>query len=384
MNKLPLLVFLFHSLLLSGQKPDFSINDKIVAAIPDHVQVVGLGDPTHQESTITQYRIDLIKKLVQAKNYSIIMLESNLLELYHAHQAFIKDGNIKHYEAAIYAQLNATEMEPLYELIKSENQKGNPLRFVGFDPVLSGNTFASTMEKCLAQQKLLTEAEVKDFIKQLHKASQVNIRSLFYNRKNIRAKITQYASTILAAFDPKEEADYFLVQSLNNLVYLYNDTTSESYDTRRDKSMASNVAFVQERFPNQKIILFGSSSHLLKNPNAIKDSYHQGAVTTMGNELHKTIDSAYYYIAYTALSGQKFKLYNKAKPLPELKVGSIEWQTVQKAHQKVNYLTPPADDANKITSSRFLGHHFVDLNIWQVMDMLVLLEQVEPFKIKKR
>jgi len=62
-TKYTLLSFLFFvTNFITAQENDFKVNDLIVEQLPKNVSIVGLGDPTHQESTITKYRIDLIKK----------------------------------------------------------------------------------------------------------------------------------------------------------------------------------------------------------------------------------------------------------------------------------------------------------------------------------
>ncbi len=53
--------------LVAAQEIDFKVNDLIVDQLPKNVSIIGLGDPTHQESTITKYRFDLIKKLIEEK-----------------------------------------------------------------------------------------------------------------------------------------------------------------------------------------------------------------------------------------------------------------------------------------------------------------------------
>lgn len=80
------------------QEKNDAINTTIVNSLPENVSIVGLGDPTHQESTITKYRIDLIKKLVTKKEFKVIAIEGNIYELYKAHQRFLQDKGIFYYD----------------------------------------------------------------------------------------------------------------------------------------------------------------------------------------------------------------------------------------------------------------------------------------------
>lgn len=94
MNSIPIYIALFFISLLNlptqAQELDYAVNDVILSELPEQVQIIGLGDPTHQESTITKYRIDLIKKLVEEKDFEVIAIEGNIYELYKGYQNFIK------------------------------------------------------------------------------------------------------------------------------------------------------------------------------------------------------------------------------------------------------------------------------------------------------
>lgn len=115
-----LLSILFISTSINGQNDNYPINEIIISKIPEKTTVIGLGDPTHQESTITKYRVDLIKKLVEEKDFSIIALEGNMYELYKAYQKFIETNEISYIEDAMYSQLNIAEIEDLYQYVYEE------------------------------------------------------------------------------------------------------------------------------------------------------------------------------------------------------------------------------------------------------------------------
>lgn len=120
--------------LVAAQENDFKVNDLIVDQLPKNVSIIGLGDPTHQESTITKYRIDLIKKLIEEKQFKIIAIEGNMYGLYKGFQRFMEDKKISHIEKAMYRQLNLPEMDELYQYVYDRNQKGDSIMIVGFDP----------------------------------------------------------------------------------------------------------------------------------------------------------------------------------------------------------------------------------------------------------
>lgn len=383
MKKLFLSISLiFLSSTVYSQITDNSINENIINELPESVRILGLGDPTHQESTITEYRIDLIKKLCLQKDYSIIAIEGNIYELYRAHQAFLKDKDISHYEKAMYAMLNSREMEELYQFVYDQNTMGNHIYIVGFDPSFSGKTFSKQIKMALENNRILSDVEKKDFFKTLKRANVTSLLALFRNNKKIKSKIVNYSSKILSIYEAQTLDEKFLSNALNNLKFYY---SQEEVPDKRDVAMAKNIQFLKDIFPEEKIILFGSSTHLLKNPKQIKSAFFQNQrTTTLGNELNKMYKNDYYFIGYTALSGSKSDIFNNEKELEELDLSSIEYRISKQMTGANLFISEKSYPLEQITSSRFLGYTFFPLDsIWEVMDGLVLIGNVEPFQIKK-
>lgn len=367
---------------IQAQDIDYSVNEVILSKLPENVQIIGLGDPTHQESTITKYRIDLIKKLIEEKEFGIIAIEGNIYELYKGYQNFIKSNNISDIEKAMYSQLNFAEMEPLYEYVYQQNQKGNPVIITGFDVTFSGSTFVENMKNDLKNIHFLNDKEKQDFIKYLEKASNSNASALFRNNKKVKSKIAYYSKLILSQYIPKSESDYFFEQALKNFVFRFDTDQTDTWDNLRDMGMSLNIAFLNKVYNNKKIILFGSNSHLYKNPKEINESFFQNNRKTFGDELNQNYQDKYYFIAYSAISGRKLNTFFKPVDLPELNENSIEYQSKKSNSIYPLYLNKHNSKEEK-TYCRFMGHSFLEMNIWSVMDGLVLIENIVPTKIKK-
>lgn len=374
-----LLIVSIQNIQLYCQNLDFAINDTIIAQLSNTIDILGLGDPTHQESTITKYRIDLIKKLVSQKDFKIIAIEGNMYGLYMAHQKFLEDKNFLQYEKAMYAMLNSKEMEELYEFVYEENRKGNEVQILGFDPSFSSASIVEDISKELENIQTLTNREKRDFIKILKKANITNLKALFRNNRKIKRKIMAYIDIILGAYKAKNIDEKFFRQALQNLKFLYSQNLSD----KRDIAMADNIDFLREVFPKDKIILFGSSTHLLKKPKAIYTNFFQkNRTTTLGQQLTQKYHKRYCFIAYTAISGQKWRFWNKSSILEAPKEASIESKTDRSTDKQASFISQHKFPIQKIIC-RFLGHSFMKLSIWEVMDALVLLRDVKPSQIKK-
>lgn len=364
-----------------SQSTSTSINDKIANNLPESVEIIALGDATHQERTAITSRIDLIKKLVTTKGFSIIAIEGNFLELYEAHKEFIQKNDYSLYEKAMYRMLNSTEMEQLYTFLYEENKKGNTVKIVGFDPAFSGTTYSKRVEDYLQKVPILSHEEQSDFIKYLDKANVTNLTALFRNNKKVKSKILEYSAKIIDDMDPKNEGNYFFLQAMNNLQFLY---SKNDLKDKRDIAMAHNVAFLQRTFPNEKILLFGSNTHFIKKPKKIEDAFYQHQrTTTLGNELDKKLGANYYYIAYSSVSGYRFNTYNQKKPilLKEPSVSSIEYKFINNDANAI-FVTQETLPLEAPIESTFIGHSPLKLNLWDVMDGMILLKDTKPTAIK--
>lgn len=375
--------FILVTNLVTAQENDFKVNDLIVDQLPKNVSIVGLGDPTHQESTITKYRIDLIKKLVEEKQFKIIAIEGSMYGLYKGFQKFMKDKNSAHIENAMYSQLNLPEMDELYEYVYNRNQKGDSIMIVGFDPNFYEELFVEYIKEDLKKVDTLTEEEKQDFLVQLTKGSITNLKALFRNNKKVNAKIVHYSKKILNDFTPKTESDYFFKQTLESFVFRITDENNgKNPISHRDMGMARNITFLKEKYKSN-IILFASSTHLLKDSKGVNDEFRQNH-RICGDILNDTYQNDYYYIAYSAISGKKFNGYSpfkNTKVLPELDPNSVEYE-----YQNIDkpIFLNKSNFKKDTTYSRFMGYQFVELNIWKVMDGLVLINDVSPSKWKKK
>lgn len=384
MNHIRIFISLFLISVISNSTNAQNIisefNDIIVSKLPENIDIISLGDPTHQESTITKHRIDLVKKLVEGKKFEIIAIEGNIYELYKAHQKLIENDDISYLENAMYSQLNIAEMEELYQYVFEKNRNGDSIIITGFDPVFSGNTFVQNIKSDLKNIDFLTESEKKDFVNELEKATNTKFTALFRNNKKVKSKIIQYSNIILNKFNPESESDYYFEQALKNIVFLYDSKQTENRDNLRDIGMSENIFFLNKIYNNKKIILFGSSTHLIKNPQEINSNFFQNNRKTLGDLLNQNFPEKYHFIAYSGISGEKSNIFNKPKKLPELNENSIEFN--YKDIDSYIFLNESNSNEENVYS-RFLGHSFVKINIWNVMDGLVLIKNISPAKIKK-
>lgn len=358
-----------------------SFNSALVNSIPNQVKIIGLGDPTHQESTITNYRIDLIKQLVKKKHFSIIGLESNFYEIYKGYKKYLNTGDYKHIEESVYGQLNSSEMEDLYQYIYQENKQGNPVKLFGFDIAFSGRNFTTYFKEDLISYTSLTSSEITSIIKDLEKAQISNLKVLLMNRKKLKSRIKTHCQIILSKLKSNSN-------TLDAIIFKQAVYNLHSYFTlpplnKRDMGMANNIKFLNKHYPNEKIILFGSNTHLLKQPKSIDMHFFKNDRITFGDLLYKTYHKSYYFIGYTAISGYKYNFFGKKSvQIKPAKALSIEQMVENSTQDKATFINSKLYPLKQPIASRFMGHAYVNLLLWDCIDALVLIKDITPCQIK--
>lgn len=319
--------------------------------------------------------------MVEQKKFRVIAVEGNIYGLYKAHKKFIKNGNITSFENSMYSQLNITEMEDLYKYVYDKNKEGDSIIIVGFDARFSGKSYVEDIKEDINSVDFLSQNEKDDFVAELRKANISNLKAVFRNNKKVRSKIVYYSKLILTKYIPKNESGFFFQQTLKNIISRYDiSIDTDTQDNLSDKAMVNNIIFLKEHFKNDKIILFGSSTHLLKHPTGINSYYFQNNRRTLGCLLDSYYGKNYHFIAYSVISGKKTNiLLNKVKDLSPPIDYSIEFEN---RNIDDSIFLNDSNCQIKKTNCRFLGHSFLEVELWKVMDGLILIKNSLPSKIK--
>jgi len=148
--------------------------------------------------------------------------------------------------------------------------------------------------------------------------------------------------------------------------------------------MFSNINFLKNTYSNEKLILFGSSTHFLKNSKSlsVNNSFWQNRVT-LGDLLYKRYMYTYNFVAFSAISGYKYHFIFGKKKLPVALENSLERIIPQNNYKQPDYLVMKPFNLQQNVESRFLGHQFQKINTNENFDALFLIKNVKPFKIKR-
>ena len=344
-------------------------------------QIVALGDATHTDYTASKFRVDLIKELVEKYNFSIICIESNLYEVYKAFENFKINGNLSIMNNSLYTAVKNNELDQLFFFLKEQNEKGNNVKVFGFDSDFSGNNSYEIFMNGIQSNLNTAEIECNDisfeaFSKHFKKLTPTNLKALLRTKKDYR-KVYDYL-TCYRNNDLISEEHKILDRSLLNLKVLINRKyDGKNRDIIRDSLMFRNIVLLKSKYPKEKMILFGSSTHFIKNPKAIQTKYMQNGNITLGERLFNEFPKSYFFIGYTGISGNTRGFHGKKKKLKKLIPNSIESLVDEKYNSKneIMYLSVNRDKSilEEAIYSRFLGNTFFEIDISNTVDGLFFI-----------
>src|SRR5690606_850804 len=268
------------------------------------------GDATHTDYTASKFRVDLIKELVEKYNFSIIGIESNLYEVYKAFEDFKTTGNIADMNSSLYPVVKNNELDKLFFFLKEQNEKGNDLKVFGFDPNFSGENSYKTFTEGIQQNLNNNEIECKDisfkdFSKHFKKLIPTNLKALLRTKKDYRI-VHDYLTCYLDNVSTTDDNNYFnktlfdIKTSLGNKLERKN-SEEKTNGNKRDSVMFDNIIYLKNKYPNEKMILFGSSTHFIKSPKTINSKFMQNDRVTLGKRLSDKFHEDYFFIAYTGI-----------------------------------------------------------------------------------
>lgn len=345
-------------------------------------QIVALGDATHTDYTASKFRVDLIKELVEMYNFSIIGIESNLFEVYKAFEDFKTTGNIAVMNNSLYTAVKNNELDKLFFFLKEQNEKGNNVKVFGFDSDFSGNNSYEIFMHGILSNSNTAEIDCKDisfedFSKHFKKLTPTNLKALLRTKKDYR--VVYDFLTCYLNDDSMSNNNQILNRSLFNLKVLINRKyDGKNRDIIRDSVMFESIVYLKNKYPNEKMILFGSSSHFIKSPKAINSKFMQNSGwTSLGKRLSNEFHDDYFFIAYTGVSGNTRGLHGKKQKLKKLIPNSIE-NTVNEKYNAVTeimYLSVNRDKSilDEAVYSRFLGNTFFEIDITETVDGLFFI-----------
>lgn len=298
-----------------------------------NVKIIALGEAAHDMGKTYTAKIKIVKYLHEKLNFNILAFESplyNLEKLYNKRK--ITQIDLKSNISGVWC---TSEMNELFQYIVETQKTRHPLRVIGFDESIFPD---SQFEKEL--KNLVTDLENDNKISlgiytAFYRAIDNVVKNCYYYSKIKKTdtlilfnKIEQLKELTKKTKSEKKQYYEFWNRIISNLQSVYRKNYKKG---NREVQMAANTCYLLEKNANEKLILWGATTHLYSSPISINDTrIHKKK--TMGKLLRNKFAEGYYTLVFTPYSGQfGFEGYlGLGKRKIKSKKGSLEYYIAKK------------------------------------------------------
>lgn len=344
-----------NAITLKTLSPD-STDDSDLKPIADAIgnaKLVMLGEQDHGDAPTFLAKTRLVKYLHEKKGFNVLAFESDFFALNYGWDRVSKktpiiDTFILKNIFSVWTTCNACN-NLLFSYIPSTYQTSTPLIVSGFDsqqylnysyfhmPHLLDST-ARAMELPITQQSNYS-TEILPLLDSIKRWS------FFYPKDTLGIeKGIKYLNVFRNQLSSKLNNSNFWLQAMNNEIGLANEIKKaikgdKDVDRGRDALMAANLKWLmQNKFQNQKIIVWAADVHIVRNLEISR--YYPQMNETMGGKFFEQISNPgeVYTIGFTSYEGTAGRVGSPSYPVKNKIKNSFEtWFTNKQPYAFVDF-----------------------------------------------
>ncbi|NUQ81457.1 MAG: erythromycin esterase family protein [Bacteroidetes bacterium] len=293
---------------------DFSDLQPVKDILKDK-SIVLLGEQSHGDGATFQAKIRLIRFLHREMGFSALVMESGLADCELAERAM--NGGIPAWDAMSHSVFDiwtgSRQVQPLFALIDSARQAGNPIRLAGMDLQITGSFGRDSLN--LVLNRYFRSQSLPDTLTRpvlsvvdsmlIHKRPAKKVSDQAADRFQVSA---QHVLTLTAADSLRWERQVlksFLTFFRFSRLADFNKPDPAIFNLR-DQQMADNLNWlIKSGLKGRKIMVWAASSHLSRNRHLLMGRQDPDtAMIPMGHLLWQMHGEKVYCLGFSAGDGK--------------------------------------------------------------------------------
>lgn len=390
---------------------------KVLKNVLQDKRIVHLGEMVHGSTEINQSKVRIIKYLHEELDYDVLAFESSFSDAGAVERNLSKLDAKDAMKNSIYGTWHTQDLIDLFQYLKEQKQKGDPLHLIGFDIHNMSETFLNGTKDWIAK----ADPKAKELLEQAEKSYSDLKKSATYQEylqkkdpvlqkyQQLEKIVDQHKLLLANQYPDQPKAVQILKETIelrirmieryipfdvkeNQEVPEYPTNLEDITWIKRDRLMAENLTIIAEEiYRNDKIIVWGHNYHIRKDNTKMIQDWTNVQAPNMGTYLPTHLKKQTYFLGIYAFSGASLEPSDNKTIVPVVPPApnSIEaiFKSVGHPHVFLDLSKAPQNKGTSWMNTPLNASHFGSLpelmKAKEQYDGIIWLEKIIPSIIVK-